>query len=417
MRKYTLLLILVLSFFVFSCSLNPSMKALSLTDDIEKSTINLIDISGLNNQASNYKDQINSFSLNLLKETFENENILISPLSIVSSLGMVTNGAKDRTLIEIEKVLNSDIQGLNDYLLAYVKNLPIDRKYKVNIANSIWFKEKTSLSVDKSFLQTSKDYYNASIYKAAFDTSTKNDINAWVRLKTNGMIERVLEEAPPADAIMYLINALSFEAEWDNIYHKADVTKECFKLENMEVQEVDFMYSEEDIYLEGDYFTGFIKPYKDNKYGFVALLPKEGFLMSEVLDVVNEAMLSDLLAKKNNVEVRVQIPKFTVASDISLNQSLKNLGMPTAFDSKLADFSGLANSAEGNIYINKVLHKTKITVDEKGTKAGAITAIEVSDTSVSEDPKEVILNRPFLYLIIDTEQNLPLFMGTLMSAD
>ena len=102
--------------------------------------------------------------------------------------------------------------------------------------------------------------------------------------------------------------------------------------------------------------------------------------------------------------------------DILLNDSLQRLGMVDAFNGKKANFTDLGKSVDGNIYISRVIHKTKIDVDEKGTKAGAVTAVEmVTESAMIEEPKEVILNRPFFYMIIDTEQNLPLFIGSLMN--
>ena len=112
------------------------------------------------------------------------------------------------------------------------------------------------------------------------------------------------------------------------------------------------------------------------------------------------------------------MPKFSVEYSSLLNDSLKQMGIVDAFDEENADFTALGKSEVGNIYISRVIHKTKIDVDEKGTKAGAVTAVEMETKSIMlEEPKEVILNRPFFYMIIDTEQNLPLFMGSLMDVD
>ena len=101
-----------------------------------------------------------------------------------------------------------------------------------------------------------------------------------------------------------------------------------------------------------------------------------------------------------------------------LNDSLQRLGMINAFDSEKADFSSMGKYADKNIYISRVIHKTKIEVDEKGTKAGAVTAAEMDTTSAPiEEPKEIILDRPFIYMIVDTEENLPLFIGSLMNVN
>lgn len=387
-------------------------------DNIQKSDLVPIEIFDPGEQQASKKEEITGFSLRLLQEGFKGENILISPLSIVSTLGMVANGADGQTLAEMEQVLNSDIQELNDYLKAYIAYLPCSEKYKVSLANSIWFKDDESLTVNQDFLQTNKDYYDAGVYKAPFDESTKNAINNWVEDKTNGMIEKLLEQPPPGDAVMYLINALSFDAEWENIYKDSLVREGEFILENGEEQTVEFMGSTESFYLENEAVTGFMKPYKDGRYAFAALLPKEKTSMSDLLSSLDAKDVMDLIKNKQEEVVQAKIPKFSLEYSTLLNEPLQGLGLLDAFHDIKADFTRIGRAAHGNIYISRVIHKTKIDVDEKGTKAGAVTAVEMEYTSAMiEEPKKVVLDRPFFYMLVDTEQNLPLFMGSLMSVD
>ncbi|NMA94658.1 MAG: serpin, partial [Clostridiales bacterium] len=116
--------------------------------------------------------------------------------------------------------------------------------------------------------------------------------------------------------------------------------------------------------------------------------------------------------------VNAVTPKFIVEYEALLNEPLKNMGMTDAFSDHDANFSGLGTSSRGNIFIGRVIHKTKIDVDEKGTKAGAVTAVEMKDEAAMEvEYREVVLDRPFFYMIIDTEEKLPLFMGSLMDID
>jgi serpin B len=130
---------------------------------------------------------------------------------------------------------------------------------------------------------------------------------------------------------------------------------------------------------------------------------------------VVSAVLISLLENMEVTTVYAKIPKFTVEYGTLLNDALINLGMTDAFDEGKADFSSLVEMENENIFISKVIHKTKIEVNEKGTKAGAVTAIEMECTCCEpQEPKSVYLDRPFFYMIIDTEQNLPIFMGSLM---
>ena len=258
------------------------------------------------------------------------------------------------------------------------------------------------------------DSPNANVFEKEFNNKTLREINGWVRKNTDGMIEEVLNEIP-ADAVMYLINALAFEAEWEDIYKTTQIREGVFTLENDIKQDVEFMYSEENLYLEDEKATGFIKYYADKKYAFVALLPKEDVTISEYVAAMSGNSLKELLNHPKEVQVKASIPKFKVEDDILLNDTLKVMGMVDVFEADKADLSGIGTHAEGNLFVDRVIHKTHMQVDEKGTKAGAVTVVEVMCESAMEMPeaKTVRLDRPFIYMIIDCDNNQPIFMGTL----
>ena len=415
MKKSIIKVLLLLGLVLSGCASPISIKSSNLMSGYKESKVDLIDISSQGDKFLSRKNEILDFSLKLFLESFEAENILLSPLSIVYALAMTGNGAKNQTLLEIEAVLNSDIQGLNDYLKAYSEYLPTSQKYQVSLANSIWFKDDPKLVIENSFLQINKDYYDASIYKSAFDNTTKVDINNWVKAKTNNLITELLKQAPSPQTIMYLINALSFEAEWEEIYRVDQVIQGDFFLETGGSQSVEFMTSSESIYLENDLATGVIKPYKDSKYALVAFLPKDNLSIQKLLLSLDYQMVLDLFENKQEAEVLFQLPKMSIEYSTLLNEPLQNLGISDAFEASQADFSRLGKFEGENIFISQIVHKTKLVVDEKGSKAGAVTAVVMDTTSVTIDRKEVILNRPFVYMIIDLQQELPLFMGVLMS--
>ncbi|HZK18608.1 MAG TPA: serpin family protein [Clostridia bacterium] len=419
MKRIFLAGVLLFSLLFSSCVSHNPPNSSNLMDNVQKSDLAPIEISDPENQQANKKVEITDFALNLFRECYEGKNILISPLSIVSALGMTGNGANNETLTEMEDVLQSDISDLNNYLKAYTAYcIPSNEGAKVNLTNSIWFKNDEDLTVNKDFLQTNKDYYNADIYKAPFDAGTKNDINNWVKRETKGMIKDLLKESPSEDTIMYLINALSFDAEWENIYKNTQIRSGEFTLESGEIQTAEFMSSDEYSYLENELATGFIKPYKDNKYAFVALLPKDNTSMSDLLESLDGKSVMGLLENKMNERVYTKTPKYSVEYGTLLNEPLVRLGMSDAFNRERADFARLGTYTNENIFISRVIHKTKIDLDERGTKAGAVTAVEMECTSgMVDEPKRVILDRPFFYMIVDTNQNLPLFMGSLMGLD
>ena len=357
---------------------------------------------------------LTDFGVHLFQESFEDhKNTLISPLSVIYALAMIANGAKGETLEEMEAVLGIPVEELNEYLYTYAKNLPQDKKYKLSMANSIWFTDKDSFSVNDDFLQKNADYYGAGIYKTPFSEQTVKDINHWVKENTDEMIPEILDKIPP-EAVMYLVNALAFDAEWENIYKTNDVRDGEFTLINGVTQNVEFMYGEENTYLEDKNTTGFLKYYKDKKYAFAALLPKEHINIVDYVDELDGEMIQNLFKNKRNETVFTSIPKFETEYDISLQEVLERMGMQRAFNSSEADFTGLGTSTEGNIFISRVLHKTFISVDEKGTKAGAATVVEAQTEGAIEVQKEVRLDRPFVYMLIDCETNMPFFIGTTM---
>ena len=389
-----------------------TVQAANLMEGVTPNKVSALeDLSG-NNSA------VTDFAVRLFKASEENgKNTLISPLSVLCALAMTANGAEDETLQQMEDVLGMTTEEMNLYIYSYMQNLPQNEKYKLSLANSIWFTDHERFTVNQDFLQTTADYYGADIYKAPFNEQTCKDINNWVKEKTDGMIPSALDEIP-ADALMYLINALAFDAEWADVYEKYQVKDGEFTKEDGTKQECEFMYSTESNYFEDEKATGFLKYYKSGKYAFVAMLPKEGVTVSEYIASLNGESLNELLSNPQHTTVYTSLPKFETSYSVEMSEILKSMGMTEAFDADNADFEGLGTSTGGNIFISRVIHKTYISVEEKGTKAAAVTIVEPGDGAAMEpeQPKEVYLDRPFVYMLIDCENNIPFFVGTLMDA-
>ena len=373
-------------------------------------------VTALDNLSSQNAD-VTDFAIRLFKASEESgKNTLITPLSVLCALAMTANGAEEETLQQMEEVLGMTNEDLNLYLYSYMKNLPQGDKYKLSLANSIWFTEDERFTVNQDFLQTNADYYGADIYKAPFNEQTKKDINNWVKQNTDEMIPEILDRVP-VDAIMYLVNALAFEAEWSAIYKKDQVREGVFTKEDNTKQNVDFMYGSEGTCLEDENAAGFMKYYKGGKYALVAMLPDEGVSISDYIASLTGESVNALLTNPQHTTVYTAIPKFETEYSVEMSEILKDMGMPKAFDPNNAKFEGLGTSSAGNIFISRVLHKTFISVGEKGTKAGAATVVEMADGAAAEpqEPKEIYLNRPFVYMLIDCENNIPFFIGTMMN--
>lgn len=416
----SIVLLAIICFNLFGCV--PKVKAENLMDGISANAVSerVID--------EQFKRAQSSFALNLFKNCILqdfNKNTLISPLSIMIALAMATNGASGQTKAQMQTLLGGEIpiERLNEYLYSLVKNMPNGEKYRVQIANSIWLRDEKEFTVKQSFLQTNANYYGAQVYKTAFDKQTVKDINNWVNLYTDGMIEKIIESISK-DTIAYLVNALLFEAEWPSYYERNQVRDGIFTTQSGEEQKVKMMNSTESGYIENSFATGLIKYYRDSKYSFMALLPNEGLSVGELVASLTEEELYSILCK-NCVypnTVYATIPKFEYQYEINLNKILSQMGMTVAFDPHHADFSALGNyvtqsGEKQNIFINEVVHKTSISVAEKGTKAGAVTKIGF-DKATSPDPSEikyVTLDRPFIYMIVENATGAPLFIGSVES--
>ena len=364
-------------------------------------------------------EAVTDFALSLLREERSGSvSVLLSPVSILNALGMVANGASGTTLKQIETATGMSLHQLNDFLYTYRMSLPADSKTcKAALANSAWLRD--TFRVEDAFLRSCVNYYSAEVYRSAFDGGLVTDLNRWVSKKTDGMISDLLEKEPGAQTMLYLVNAACFDAKWETPYTKENVrTDGIFTAASGKRQTADYLDSHETIYLSGNNVSGFLKPYDGGKYAFVALVPDEGVTLADYLRNLTGEHLYQLITDHHYADVQASIPKFTARSELELEEPLRAAGISDLFDVSAADLRGLGSAPSGNtLYVNSVIHKTYLELDENGTKAAAATSLEVGAGAAppSEDVKTVTLDRPFLYMVVDTHACVPLFMGTVTS--
>lgn len=362
--------------------------------------------------AEAFRKDTTNFAVSLLQETIRQEepgaNVMISPVSVLEALAMTANGAEGETAEQMQAILAAN--QTREELNRNVRNWNAAHKTDdvTKIANAIWLKDG-GFEVSPDFLDLNANYYDAGIYESDFSEKTVEDINQWVKEKTDNKIDKIITELPQ-QSLMCLVNAVSFDAEWSEPYEKEDVWKEEFTLESGETKDMDMMHSKENYYLENGQAAGVRKPYQDG-YSFVAVLPEEGTTVEDYISNLTAEAWSDLLESEQEEEVTTTIPKFKAEYSTSLKDTLVQMGMPLAFDAGEADFTGMEVSGDHGICIGDVLHKTYIEVDEQGTKAAAATAVVALESAMVTEPKEVILDRPFVYAIVDDETEIPLFFG------
>ena len=411
------------------------MRSVDLLADVRKGSASMLDPS-----EAAFRSAQADFSAELFRklqegETDKNRNLLVSPVSVSLALGMTMNGAKGETLTEMQKTLGGDLTaellngyyaGWSDYLLGPEKVTYFDSDFKrvtedsvpVTLANAVWFRDNEQMiRVPQPFLQTVSDFYGAAAYKAPFDETTVSDINGWCDENTHHMIPKVIDQLTKED-VMVLANALTFEDVWLNPYENFSVADGKFTASDGEVRDVKMLHGGEGTYLNDGKATGFIKAYRDPRFAFAAVLPNEDISLDDYIAGFDGEALDKLLGSAESCEVITTTPKFCYDYSVTMNQALSALGMPTAFQPGVADFTGL-NDAEGmDTWIGQVLHKTHIDLSESGTKAAAVTVVIMKATSAIGDepekpqPKIVKLERPFLFMILDRAHNLPVFIGT-----
>lgn len=409
MKKKLLALTLSLLLLLTACG-GPVYSAQVLSSGGQKAPSEGVDLTGPGALAAT------DFAVELLQSTDSGGNILLSPVSVLSALAMTANGASGETKSQMEAVLGLPTEELNTYLQAYADSLPANKHARCSLANSVWFRDDADhLTVEQAFLDVCADYYGADLFQAPFDDSTLKDLNAWVSDRTDGMIPAILDRIPDS-AMVYLVNALAFDGQWASVYRENQIHEGSFTTEDGTEQSAQMMYSQEFAYLENDLATGFLKYYEGGTYAFAALLPSEGVTLEDYIASLTGEGLRGTLTSAQPEAVETAIPQFTAQYSTELSGILAELGMADAFDASAADFSAMGSSPDGPLYISRVLHKTFLALDAQGTRAGAATVVE-ADAGASAPGRTVYLDRPFLYLLVDCEANLPLFIGAVRSLE
>lgn len=342
---------------------------------------------------------------------YSKDNIMVSPLSLYYAMAMLANGAEGETLSQIESLLGADIDTVNKAMKQLT--LKANDSKQLKSANSIWYDKDGLLKVNTEFAKTIEDYYGAEIRGLSFASSgAVREINGWVSKHTDKMIPEILDRID-SDTKMVLINALLFDAKWSKAYEEYQVKDEEFKNANGGSSYVKMMTSSENYYLENDYATGFIKAYENEKYSFVGILPKnEGEFDISDLDI--KGLLD---SASGQYDLSAKIPEFTFEYSTEMEPMLSSMGVIDAFDDSRADLKGLFTGMQPdeNLSVDRVIQKTKIELTRKGTKAAAATAVAIKCTSLAPEPtrekRQVYLDRPFAFMIIDSENQIPIFIG------
>ena len=372
-------------------------------------------------------DNLNEFSYKFFAENMDEENPVLSPISAYIALSMAGIGAENNTKKEFASLLGDeeDVKALCQKLMT---SLPTETKdTTITLANSAWIDD--TYTVKDDWLSEIDSVMYSDVFRESLSSSKVPGLmNEWIEQKTNGLIDKMIDRPFDGYTKLVLFNTVYFKAKWADPFEAYDVYTDRFYREDKEEIDAEIMHKESDMeYLSNDFAEGLIFPYRkdaesDGNFALVALKPSdEDMKVRELYEKLTPSVVNELIENKSTELVNTKLPKFELTFDKVLNESLINMGLKDAFEPEKADFSRIGaeciENSDENLYINMVRQKAKIIVDEEGTEAAAATmvAMECGAALIEELPKEVFFDRPFVYMIMDMDNEVPLFIGILDS--
>ncbi|WP_088891660.1 serpin family protein [Leptolyngbya ohadii] len=349
----------------------------------------------------------------LLQEN-RGENVVISPSSVAIALSMTYNGANAATqeamqqTLELQGMSLAEINQANQALLTTWASS--DPAVQMTVANSLW--ARTGLPFEPDFLKRNQEFYRAEVTELDFsDRASIDRINSWVNQQTQGKIDRIVDQISPND-ILFLVNAIYFKGKWTNPFNASETVDRPFRQADGTTTNQPLMTKRGQFrYLETDQFQAVRLPYGEGRWQMAIFLPKPESSLDRFTASLNQTNWETWINQFASRPGTVQIPRFKVEYGTSLVESLKAIGMETAFNSQNANFSGITPLPA---YISDVQHKTLLEVNEEGTEAAAATSVAVAvRAAMPMPPFQMTVDRPFFCAIWDEETGTILFMGAI----
>ena len=383
----------------------------------------------LTDTQAGYVEAGNSMSFRFLKELYDEENLVCSPLSLQYALAMAANGASGETLQEIIDFLGygeEGIEALNEYSKILLEQLPaVDLNVDLKVTDALLVNDMFPLL--PSFKKTVETNYYAAVDNMDFSDPKQiaARINDWAKTNTNGFIDKLIDpsEISP-EAVAFIMNALYFKAKWAGnkyspMFREEGTRSEDFHLKDGKTVKAKMMrntrYHE---YAEMDGYKVLVLPYANGKFNMYVLLPDENDIEG-MIEKLQTTSWSEIRANlKQDAEVHVKLPKFNIENKHNLNDALNALGVKKAFQPSVAEFDMMFQQKSGYYYwISKVIQKSRIAVSEWGTEAGSVTVVEMdAATDAGPDQKHVYFyaDHPFVFVIGEKTSGTILFEGVVM---
>ena len=336
-----------------------------------------------------------SFQLSLfnkINSKYKENNLIISPLSIYQAISLVTNGADGETQKVLLKLLDEremeEINLINKEILHKIKDYS-----SIEIANAIMSK----LVPLNDFTKIVRDNYNSEI----LPLKNVNQINKWCEKKTHGKIKKIIEQLNPL-TFMIILNAVYFKGEWIKTFEKESTTKQIFYNLNKIEKKIDMMENTDHYnYFEDSNLQSIELPFNKESFSALIILPNKNLNINEfieILDKDNDYLYTIINNMKYN-KVNLKLPKFELEYSKSLKEILQDMGVKLPFE-EIADFSKIRT--QNDIYIDDIIHKTYLKVNEQGTEAATITAVIMMENAFMPREEKIYsmnVNRPFIFIL------------------
>lgn len=381
---------------------NPDIEAKDLLYDLE-----MIDFQGMV-ENKDVDPVYTDFAVKLAQASDQKDaNLLVSPMSVMYGLMLPANGAKGDTLSQLEKTLGANTYTLNRYLYFTMEGEYPKDSAKFVIGDSLWINNSVGYNGDEEYLKNMHTFFDASIFVADFKNVEK-DIGLWLSDKGVSQNTKLI---PGESDVMTSINSYMLNAPW-NTALSADKTNTKFTASNGSQTDAEFLSGNAERLLKSDKAQGFAKTFKGDHYAMAVIMPNEGVSVEDYLKSLTGKSLTSMLSTAQQKNVSISMPKITQKSDISVKKPLQAMGIKDAFDSSKADFSAMGKS-EKDLVLSDVVADTEMTIDANGVNSSVANA---SKNKVTKADAQITVNRPFIYMIYDLEQNIPKFIGTYKKA-
>lgn len=342
-----------------------------------------------------------SFFKNAVASVSSTENVVVSPYSTGVALSMLEAGAEGQTKVELDNALNGS------YFKA--EDLGDGKDVTVQSSSSVWISD--DFSVRNRYVSLLEKDFDAFVTTQNFaDPATAQAINNWCSEHTSGKIDQIIDRIGP-DMVMVLVNALYFNAPWAAAFDETAVNEAVFHGRSgdtsvrMMARRATFNYAE----YQGARMIEI--PYAGGSYAMYVILPPAGMSPESILPYISESLYRSAMSMLQPKEVALNMPQFRMETSLVLNKTLERMGVTTAFSSA-ADFKGI--SVMGPLRLDVIKQKCYLDVNTKGTEAAAVTGAQIRMTSV-RPVVSMNVDRPFLFVIADMENKMPLFAGKIVN--